>query len=253
MPRMLVLALTLLLLLAIACGNQGAGVGTATNAAPSRPNDAGERRATVTEPTPESKAIEVAEHIENAREYRAGRQLGLALEELRQALALDPSSGAAQQLQAEIRPQATAQVRDALAQQTAQARDASVQQTAEAQAQRTAVARANTTATAETRARATAQARPLPTAGRAAPSTSCCRVCTTGKACGNSCIAANLNCRAGVGCACNASAPATPLPLARFEDQLRGLIASALPSFEGGETAECQGDDSDGPLASLLA
>lgn len=31
----------------------------------------------------------------------------------------------------------------------------------------------------------------------------CCRVCTTGKACGNSCIARNLTCRQPPGCACN--------------------------------------------------
>jgi len=33
----------------------------------------------------------------------------------------------------------------------------------------------------------------------------CCRVCTAGKACGDSCIAANLTCRQGAGCACNGS------------------------------------------------
>jgi len=32
---------------------------------------------------------------------------------------------------------------------------------------------------------------------------SCCRVCTTGKACGDSCIARNLTCHKGAGCACN--------------------------------------------------
>jgi hypothetical protein len=31
----------------------------------------------------------------------------------------------------------------------------------------------------------------------------CCRVCTTGKACGNSCIARNRTCRQPPGCACN--------------------------------------------------
>jgi hypothetical protein len=36
------------------------------------------------------------------------------------------------------------------------------------------------------------------------PTTSnCCRICTTGKACGNSCIARNLTCRQPPGCACN--------------------------------------------------
>lgn len=31
----------------------------------------------------------------------------------------------------------------------------------------------------------------------------CCRVCTTGKPCGNSCIARNRTCRQPPGCACN--------------------------------------------------
>jgi len=31
----------------------------------------------------------------------------------------------------------------------------------------------------------------------------CCRVCTTGKACGDSCIAQNSTCNVGPGCACN--------------------------------------------------
>lgn len=33
---------------------------------------------------------------------------------------------------------------------------------------------------------------------------SCCRVCSKGKACGDSCIARHLNCHRGRGCACNA-------------------------------------------------
>ena len=31
----------------------------------------------------------------------------------------------------------------------------------------------------------------------------CCRICQTGKACGDSCIARNETCRVGSGCACN--------------------------------------------------
>lgn len=34
-------------------------------------------------------------------------------------------------------------------------------------------------------------------------STPCCRVCKRGKACGDSCIAKNLTCHKGRGCACN--------------------------------------------------
>lgn len=32
---------------------------------------------------------------------------------------------------------------------------------------------------------------------------SCCRVCRTGKACGDTCIARNETCRTSGGCACN--------------------------------------------------
>lgn len=35
------------------------------------------------------------------------------------------------------------------------------------------------------------------------PATQCCRVCTTGKACGNSCISRAKTCRKGPGCACD--------------------------------------------------
>lgn len=31
----------------------------------------------------------------------------------------------------------------------------------------------------------------------------CCRVCTTGKACGDSCISRSDTCHKGAGCACN--------------------------------------------------
>jgi hypothetical protein len=42
------------------------------------------------------------------------------------------------------------------------------------------------------------------TAGIDAPSPmSCCKVCTKGKACGNSCIAADKNCHQPPGCACD--------------------------------------------------
>lgn len=34
-------------------------------------------------------------------------------------------------------------------------------------------------------------------------SQSCCKVCTRGKACGDSCISAMKRCRKGVGCACD--------------------------------------------------
>ena len=37
--------------------------------------------------------------------------------------------------------------------------------------------------------------------------TACCRICSTGKACGDSCIARSLTCHKGFGCACDAAAP----------------------------------------------
>ena len=37
------------------------------------------------------------------------------------------------------------------------------------------------------------------------PPIKCCRVCTEGKACGNTCIAADKTCHKGRGCACSAS------------------------------------------------
>jgi hypothetical protein len=32
---------------------------------------------------------------------------------------------------------------------------------------------------------------------------SCCKVCTVGKACGNTCISRDKTCHVGLGCACN--------------------------------------------------
>lgn len=50
-----------------------------------------------------------------------------------------------------------------------------------------------------------ASAPAVPSASAPAPPAArrCCRVCRTGKACGNSCIARNKTCRVGRGCACN--------------------------------------------------
>lgn len=44
-----------------------------------------------------------------------------------------------------------------------------------------------------------------PVALACTPPIKCCRVCTTGKACGNSCIQETKVCHKGKGCACNAS------------------------------------------------
>ena len=46
--------------------------------------------------------------------------------------------------------------------------------------------------------------RPEPKVSRnCIPRSQCCRVCTKGRACGNSCISARYTCRKGRGCACN--------------------------------------------------
>lgn len=45
--------------------------------------------------------------------------------------------------------------------------------------------------------------RPTPTS--CTPPIKCCRICSTGKACGNTCIAASKNCKKGRGCACDVS------------------------------------------------
>lgn len=36
------------------------------------------------------------------------------------------------------------------------------------------------------------------------PAEECCKICSRGKACGNSCIRADYNCHKGHGCACDA-------------------------------------------------
>lgn len=55
----------------------------------------------------------------------------------------------------------------------------------------------------------------------------CCRVCSTGKACGDSCIARNRNCRRGAGCACNAG-------------ETTRRTALATPAADADETREVQ-------------
>ncbi len=47
-------------------------------------------------------------------------------------------------------------------------------------------------------------AAPTPAPPQAAPARSCCRICTRGKACGNSCISRTYQCRQPPGCACDA-------------------------------------------------
>lgn len=44
-----------------------------------------------------------------------------------------------------------------------------------------------------------------PTQLQCRPESSCCKICSKGKACGDSCISHQKACHAGRGCACNAS------------------------------------------------
>jgi hypothetical protein len=62
----------------------------------------------------------------------------------------------------------------------------------------------------------------LGSAGVAAPP-GCCKVCSTGKPCGNTCIAAADTCYVGPGCACKGGASESPVlgALAQATDRKR--------------------------------
>lgn len=45
----------------------------------------------------------------------------------------------------------------------------------------------------------------LASAAACIPASKCCKVCSKGKACGNSCISRSYNCHKGRGCACDSS------------------------------------------------
>jgi hypothetical protein len=102
-------------------------------------------------------------HLANARDYQAQRQLDLALEEVRQALAIQPNGDAALRLQRELAPPATVAVRTMVAEATVAARPLVQELTAVAAVQGTAEAQAERFATAEARA-AEVVARYTPTA-----------------------------------------------------------------------------------------
>jgi hypothetical protein len=44
----------------------------------------------------------------------------------------------------------------------------------------------------------------MPRADTCIPADQCCKICSKGKACGNTCISRNYECHKGRGCACNA-------------------------------------------------
>lgn len=53
--------------------------------------------------------------------------------------------------------------------------------------------------------RTPAEPAPTPTPGECIPPERCCKICRTGKACGDTCISQTSTCHVGRGCACNAS------------------------------------------------
>lgn len=75
---------------------------------------------------------------------------------------------------------------------------------------------------------------PAPSCATSGDQAGCCRICTRGKACGNSCIARHLTCRRGIGCACNAGAPArTGAPAANAQVREAQRLLNAL-GYEAG-------------------
>src|SRR5262249_41129876 len=77
------------------------------------------------------------------------------------------------------------------------------------------------------------------------PAVACCRRCTTGKACGNSCISASLNCHQPDGCACNAGIPTDDPPVSMTPEELEA--EAVLLAQLNAELSPC--DQDDGALA----
>lgn len=86
-----------------------------------------------------------------------------------------------------------------------------------------------------------------PPATEPPPARTCCRVCTTGKACGNTCIARNRNCNVGPGCACNAGVSGGILALIDFPAQGVDQSVLALDGYGTVENTEAL-DCDDGSL-----
>jgi hypothetical protein len=69
-----------------------------------------------------------------------------------------------------------------------------------------------------------------------APQSACCKICTVGIACGNTCISANYTCRVGAGCACN-SAPYVPYaPAPPPAPAITLGVQSAYPRLQLGQS-----------------
>jgi hypothetical protein len=77
---------------------------------------------------------------------------------------------------------------------------------------------------------ATPRPAPAPTLVPPTNPRSCCRICTTGQACGNTCISRSFTCHQGIGCACNGGVLDH---LAEYspDDQVYVLNLARLPSL----------------------
>ena len=74
--------------------------------------------------------------------------------------------------------------------------------------------------------RSTPPAAQAPPAPAPTPARACCRVCRTGKACGDSCISRSYTCRKGAGCACNGDDVSLQV------DEGRRALTEALRRYE---------------------
>ena len=81
---------------------------------------------------------------------------------------------------------------------------------------------------------------------------SCCRTCTSGKACGNSCISSSKACYAGSGCACNGGTES----VATTDDVCKSALSSLFTSSRrragggGGGGASSSGSETDSESSS---
>ena len=62
------------------------------------------------------------------------------------------------------------------------------------------------------------------------PASKCCKICSTGKACGDSCISRRYTCRKGRGCACDAAEVCEFLDRSRQASAGTRLAPSSAPS-----------------------
>src|SRR5438067_8902154 len=69
---------------------------------------------------------------------------------------------------------------------------------------------------------------------------SCCKICTVGIACGDTCISARYTCHVGAGCACNAGGLVAPPPPPPPALTITVVTQSPYPVLAVGQTVEFQ-------------